>query len=224
MSDRKEDLTGKVIKLFGDNAKPKREGAKRSIKQAATGNGNIQVAGDVVNVTLAARRKVVVKREYVSGTIGANPTLKDRIESMINELGLRRERRVGSNAYAVVGSTLKKDFGIPKNTKWTSIWDWHESRAAELIEYLEAKLGNTIEGRIENAAKRPGYKLTRGQLFRVEKQYCDLLGCAPDSVEVKELRKQMFGTTSRKDLNDNQFRNWVEHLKLLVERVHGPDF
>jgi hypothetical protein len=224
MSDRKDDLKGKVIKLFGDNAKPKSKDAKRSIKQAATGNGNIQVAGDIVNVTLAASRKVVVKREYVPGTIGSIPTLKDRIESMINELGLRRERRVGANAYAVVGSMLKKDFGIPKNTKWTSIWDWHESRAAELIDYLEAKLGNTIEGRIQRASQKPGYKLTRGQLFKVEKHYCDLLGCAPDSTDVKELRKQMFGTTSRKDLNDNQFRNWVEHLKSLVVKVHGPDF
>lgn len=224
MRDDKEDKKSKIINLFKDGAKPRTSSKPTSVKQMAVGNGNIQISGDVGRITLEASKKVVVKYQYPLGTIGANPTLKSRIESMINELGLRREKRFQKSAYAVIRSNLKKDFGISKSEKWTSIWEWPESRASELIDYFAVKLDKTIDGKIQKSAQKPNYKHTRGQLFRMEKEYLDLLGFKADSPEIKNIREKMFGSSSRKDMSDSQFRNWVEILKKRVQEVHGTDF
>lgn len=224
MQDNKDERNGKIIDMFKDNSRPKKSNSSSSIKQTATGNGNFQIVGNVENLTIKGEKKTV-RQVYipVPGTIGANPTLKERINSLINELGLRRSERFGKSAYPVMINNFKKEFGIPKNTKWTTIWTWQESRAKELIDYFTSLLQNTINGRIQNAARQSGYMHTKGHLFRLEKEYLDLLEYDADSKEVRDWRMEMFGTPFRRDLDENQFRNWVEALRMLVEKQYGKD-
>lgn len=225
MQDDKKAKVSDIRKLLNDGSTQKKKQKGSAITQKATGSGNIQVAGNVGRITIKEEKKIVKKVVGPApGTIGANPTLKNKIESMINELGLRREKRFGKKAYPVIRSNLKKDFGIPKTEKWTIVWDWPESRASELINYFAEKLDNTIDGRINIAAQRASYKHTRGQLFRLEKKYLDLLGLKQDSPEVRNARETMFGSPSRKDLTDSQFRNWVEVLENNVRKMYGDDF
>lgn len=145
--------------------------------------------------------------------------LRDRIQSLIDELGMRRKERLGDKAFAVMMSNFKKDFKIPKNKKWTCIWLWKKSRAQDIIQYFEEKLENTIQGRIEKAAAKPGYQHKRGQLFGFISKRLEELGWDPHSEKVRSRMKEYFGVTSRKDMNNEQLANWLAYLENKVDKI-----
>lgn len=118
---------------------------KKAVEMSIVGNGNIQVGGNITqNVYKTKKENITILPP--DGTIGANALLRDRIQTLIDDLGMRRKERVGTNAFAVLLSKFKTYFKIPKEKKWTCIWLWPESRAESIILYLEEKLGNTIKG------------------------------------------------------------------------------
>lgn len=113
---------------------------------------------------------------------------------------------------------MAKAFGL-KPVDWKNIWLWDESRAAEIIAWLESKRDNTQQGRIEKAAKGEGYKHTRGHLFDIEKDYLAQLGWDDN---VARPRRQLYtGKASRADMTDSEFRDWVGYLRREVEAMYG---
>lgn len=235
-----EEKKNNVLQLFKDNAKPKtprlksttpvqkiegdnnvQQAASRQVNQSIKGNGNIQTAG-TVNLTIHQARPKTVKvvNAPPPGSIGAAGLLKEGIAEAFGKLGQEREKRVGKTAYSVMYSTFKKDFQIPKELPWTTIWNWPESRAAEIAAYLEEKHSQTIGGKIERAAKRPGYQHTRGHLFKREKELLAHLELTPDSPEVRAEMRRYFGTDSHKDMDARQHANWVAHLEAKVDQMY----
>jgi hypothetical protein len=242
-----EDKKAKVVELFRDNAKPKRARRKDSTPVASQsiedgdyntqiGNGlpvnqsikggshNIQAAG-MVNLTIRHEKPKSVKVTVAPppGSIGANSLLKERIQGLFATLGERRKKRYGATAFRVMYGKFKADFDIPEEQPWTIIWTWPEGRGDEIVRYLTAKCDQTIDGKIEKAAKRPGYRHSRGHLFRIEKELLAQLDLEPGSPEVRSELERYFGTSSRKDLSDNQFANWVKHLEAKVKKLYESD-
>lgn len=153
------------------------------------------------------------------GSIGANPALRSRIETLIKQINEYRYARLGKTfkGGAIYGE-LAKAFGL-KAPEWRNIWLWDEFRAEEVIYWLEAKRDNTQQGRINKASKGEGYKHSRGHLFRLEKDYLAQLEWADD---VTRRRRQLItGHASRTDLGDAEFRNWVSYLRRELEGMYG---
>jgi hypothetical protein len=81
---------------------------------------------------------------------------------------------------------------LGKNQKWTVIWDWPESAAKAICDYLDGKWNNTIAGRKESAKSKPDYIPTRPQLFREGKGVAlAVLGLEMDSDETRELLERV---------------------------------
>lgn len=191
---------------------------KQNASMSIVGDGNIQIGGNVTqNFYRSSSKQSVVSPP--DGTIGANAFLRDRIQSLIDELGMRRKDRVGSSAFAVMLKRFKLDFKIPKTKKWTCIWLWPESRAEEIVQYFEDKLGNTIKGRQEKAASRPGYRHSRRQLFAKERKVLDELGLDSDNPIIRDCMKRYFGVLSRRDMTDEQLASWVAYLDQEAEKA-----
>lgn len=115
---------------------------------------------------------------------------------------------------------LARAFGL-KAAEWKQIWLWPESRAPEIVAWLEAKRDNTQEGRIRKAVQRPGYMHTRGHLFRMGTEALSRLGLDGNSDEVCRQRQLLTGHESRSTMPDAAFANWVAHLEAEVRRAHG---
>lgn len=191
-------------------------------RQSISGNNNTQVSGSVQNLNIIHGKSVNIKLTPPNGSIGGSPLLKERVTEAFNKLGLAREGRVGKTAYSVMYSTFKKDFNIPKELAWTTIWTWPEARAEDILTYLHQKHGETILGRMEKAAKKPGYQHSRGHLFRIERELLDQLGLDPKSEDVKNKMKLLLGTDTHKELTPRQHANWVAHLEGLVDKIYEP--
>lgn len=211
----KENLKSKIIdaaELFS----PQKEQSKSAKKiQTAQGSNIIQVGESVsggININTVTKR-VNVAVQPPKGSIGANALLAERIKGMFNELGLRREERFGKTAYAVMYSEFKKDFEIPRNQKYTAYLLWPESRAEEIINYLEEKLSNTIKGRKIRAASRKGHTLP--YLLAETTRLHKLLGW--DEQAYRTHLQYLFGVTSRSDLTQSQLTNYIEYLKKLID-------
>jgi len=198
-------------------------GGGKALRQTIKGNGNVQVNGGIGSMTIRSTRAPKIEIAPAPGSIGADGVLKERVKEAFGALGTEREKRFGKSAYQVMYSTFKKDFSIPKELPWTAIWDWPASRADEVVAYLEAKYGETIAGKIERAAKKPGYQHTRGQLFAREKELLDHLGFKPTSPEVKDEMRRLFGTDTHKDLDPRQHANWVAHIERWVDRMYESE-
>ena len=133
--------------------------ARQHNKQIANGSNNIQVGGNVsggISIK-AVTPKVNLSIQPPEGSIGANAMLTERIIGLFNDLGSRREERFGKTAYPVMYNEFKKAFSIPKTQKYTTYLLWPESRADEIISYLEEKLSNTIKGRTIRAFDKKGH-------------------------------------------------------------------
>lgn len=190
------------------------------VKQSIKGSSNVQIGGGVGNMTIRTTKGPKIEITPAPDSIGANGLLKERVKEAFGQLGKEREKRFGKSAYQALYAKFKTDFSIPKELPWTIIWDWPASRADEIITYLGGKFGNTIGGRIENAAKKPGYQHTRGQLFAREKELLDHLGFTPSSEEVKNEMRLHFGTDTHKNLDPRQHANWVAHIERWVDRMY----
>lgn len=152
------------------------------------------------------------------GSIGANPLLKQSIKSKFDKLGEEREKRFGKQAYFVMYKNFKRDFGI--KGKWTVIWEWPEACADEIIRYLDEKNCNTIAGRFEKAATKPGYVHKRPYLYKREKELLGQIGIEITSEEVKGYLQRYFGVNSHKNMTNLQHWQWVCYLEKQVEKMY----
>lgn len=202
-------------------ASPSTRRKKLAVVQTATGNGNTQVAGNFTQ-NIYGKSEVKVTVSPPDDTIGGNALLRDRVQTLIDELGMRRKERFGDKAFVVMLNNFKRDFKISKNKRWTCIWLWPQNRADEIIQYFEEKLGNTIRGRVETAAARPGYRHTRRQLFAKERKILDELGLSSDDQVLRNCMKRLFGVISRRDMSDEQLANWVAFLDQEAEKAYSP--
>jgi hypothetical protein len=180
----------------------------------------MQIGGGVGNMTFITPRRPRIEIAPSNDSIGANGLLKERIKEAFGKLGTEREKRFGKSAYGVMYAKFKSDFKIPDDLPWTIIWDWPASRSAEIIEYLSDKFTNTIAGKVENAAKKPGYLHNHGHLFAREKELLGHLGMKPSSPEIKEEMRRLFGTDSHKNLDLRQHANWVSYIERRVDQMY----
>lgn len=198
-------------------------GGGKVAKQSIKGNGNVQIGGGVGNIVIRTIKGPKIEIIPGPGSIGADGLLKEQIKEAFGKLGIEREKRFGKSAYQVMYGKFKTDFAIPKELPWSTIWDWPVSRASEILAYLHEKFGNTIAGKIETAAKKPGYQHTRGQLFKREKDLLEHLDLKPSSPEVKDEMRRLFGTDTHKNLDLRQHANWVAHIERWVDRKYESE-
>jgi len=192
----------------------------RGVTQTIRGNGNVQLAGGVQVLSIRTT-KAKVEIAPPPGSIGAVGLLKARIDGLFKEINAFRAERLGQGfKYGAIYGELARAFGL-KAADWKQIWLWPESRAAEIVAWLEAKRDNTQEGRIRKAAQRPGYKHSRGHLFRLETEALSRLGLDGNSDEVRRQRQLLTGHESRSTMPDAAFANWVAYLEAEVRREHG---
>lgn len=221
-----EDLAAKIIDAtekfknknapvkIRDSSPPSVKKIKKTNTQIAKGSNIIQAGGSINNVNIkSTTRRTNVSIQPPIGSIGANALITERIKGLFNDLGLRREERFGKSAYPVMYNEFKKEFGIPKNQKYTTYLLWDEARAVEIIEYLESKLDNTIKGRIQNAAKRKGH--TQPYLLAETRRLHDMLGWSEQ--DYRAHLHLLFGVTSRSKLNQSQLANYVRYLEGLID-------
>lgn len=195
--------------------------SKGHVDQSIVGNKNTQIAGNIGNLTVRTAKAPKMIITPAPGTIGADLLLRGRVEKLLKEVNQKRYERLGDKfKFGALYGDLARAFGL-KPKEWKAVWLWPESRAGELIRWLEEKLYNTQQGRIEKVARREGYRHTRGHLFRIEQDCLDRLDLDADSETVKEWLKLKTGKESRSDLDDNEFRNWVAYLEGEVARAHG---
>lgn len=194
-------------------------GGRKKASQSIRGNGNTQIAGGVQSLTIKAGKAPKIELAPPTGSIGANPALRGRIEALIKEVNEYRYIRLGKafKGGALYGE-LARAFGL-KATEWRSIWLWDEVRASEVIAWLTSKRDNTQQGRINKAAKNEGYQHTKGHLFKLEKDYLGKLEWPDDAT--RKRRQLITGHASRTDLSDSDFRNWVAYLRRELEQMYG---
>lgn len=188
-------------------------------KQSIKGSGNVQIGGGVGSMTIRTTKGPKIELAPAPGSIGANPTLRLRIESLIKQTEEYRYQRLGkSYKFGSLHGDLARSLGY-KSSDWRNIWLEDESSAPQIIAWLEEKRDNTQQGRIEKAAKRPGFNHTRGQLFRQEGDYLKQLDW--DDGLAKERRHLVTGKSSRADMSDQEFRSWVGYLRRETEKMYG---
>lgn len=194
-------------------------GGGKVARQSIKGNGNFQIAGSVGNVNIHTTKGPTITMTAPAGSLGANPAFRARIEGLLKQINDYRYQRLGKSfKFAALYGDFAKAFGLdPKN--WKDIWMFDESRAMEVIPWLEDKLNNTQQGRVEKAAKGEGYAHSRGHLFRVEKDYLEQLRW--DEAYAKQQRQLVTGKTSRADMKDVEFRRWVDYLRRKAEEIYG---
>lgn len=188
--------------------------------QSIKGNGNVQISGAKGNVTVrTAKAKVEIAPPI--GSIGANPALRTRIDSLIKKINEYRYQRLGSSLkFGAIYGDLAKAFGL-KAADWKNIWLWDESTAGEIIAWLEGKLDNTQYGRIEKVTKQEGFQHSRGHLFRMERGYLEQLTWSDD--HTKAQRILVIGKASRADMSNTELRAWISYLRQKVESMYGGE-
>ena len=198
---------------------PRAKRPQMEVVQMISGHGNEGVVGDNNQVTQNINTTTTLKVEPPPGTIGAHAALRRRITDLIREIEEHRRARLGAKfKYGSVQGIAAEALGL-KKTQWQQVWLWDVSRAPEVIERLERARDNTMQGRINKAARRQDYGHTRGHLFRLEKDYLAQLGWGDEKAH--EERLLMTGETSRARMSDAQFGNWVAHLNVTVRRMYG---
>ncbi|MFQ5852960.1 MAG: hypothetical protein ACE5JU_20560 [Candidatus Binatia bacterium] len=216
---KKDFQTAKILKLPSTSKTrqktklPKRENPS-SVVMNISGHGNVQVGGDYITTIQPPDKKILPPPD----SIGADPLLKQRITTLFNQIGEQREKRFGGSAYRVMYSNFKNDFGI-KNNKWTIIWTWPKECAPAIVNYLEEKYGNTIQGRIKKAASRRDYIHSRPHLYKREKELLEHLGLSSKSPEFRQLLKEYFGVDSHVDLSHLGHWQLVCYLESVVKKM-----
>ncbi len=186
--------------------------------QTITGNNNLQASGNIEKVIISSNKTPNIQILPPNGSIGSDGLLKETISEKFYKLGDERKKRFGNNAFPVMYNNFKKDFGI-KDNKWTVIWSWPKSCGRIIIEYLDKKYSNTIQGRIEKAGKREDYIHTRPHLYRLEKEYIEHLGLSEEYVKTQLANS--YYVSSHSQLTHLQHWLWVKTLEYYVELRHG---
>lgn len=184
------------------------------------GDGNVQVGNLSGNLNIKATGRPVIRFSPPRGTIGDNDLLKSRISELFNKTGEEREKRFGKTAYSVMYSNFKRDFGI-ESQPWTIIWQWPETTAPSIIEYLSEKYANTIAGRKERAGKKGGKLPKRPQLYKEESKLLEQIGLKISSPDVKQALLFFFGVESHTELAHHQHWLWVRRLEREVREAVG---
>ncbi|HFG1929746.1 TPA: hypothetical protein ACGF3N_003624 [Vibrio cholerae] len=204
-------------KKGGSTASKKNDSDKLSMN--VTGNHVIQAGGNVsINY---AETKSIKKILPTEEQIGGNLTLKNGIMSRFDKLAkYRAELRGGSKAalsqaYKIMYSNFKRDFGIASDNSYTEIWLYPSSCADEIMEYLDNKIALTKQGRIVAATSKEGYVHTRPWLYQMEQDYAHILGMTDH--ERRQILKQWFGVETRSKLTDNEHWQFMNYLKLRIE-------
>lgn len=182
------------------------------VLQIAKGNKNIQIVGDIYNVSKPPDKKTLPP----PNSIGSDTLLKQRIQTLFNKIGEEREKRFPGSGYSVLARKFKSDFGI-KNNKWTVIWTYPIGCAQAIIEYLESKYSNTIQGRKDNAWSKENYIPPRNIMYAKETELLSQLGLTIKSEEVKEMLNNFFGVQSHTKLSTNQHWQFVKYLENLLK-------
>ncbi|NYT68691.1 hypothetical protein [Pusillimonas noertemannii] len=192
---------------------------ERVVHQSIKGSGNVQIGGAVGRVTVHANKAPRIEIAAPFGSIGADPAFRARIESLIKQINEYRHKRLGKSfKFGALYGELAKAFGLaPKS--WRDIWLFDESMAPEVIHWLEAKLNNTQQGRIDRAARGEAYMHTRGHLFKIETDYLAQLGWNDDYATMQ--REIVTGKESRRHMTDAEFRHWVGYLRRALEAMYG---
>lgn len=229
------DIEKRIQDLLQESQKidqPKKRGRpKKSVNQEAKGNNNIQIGeikgnyagrdyinGNITNITTTKAPDVKIMPS--ENSIGSDPLLKQAIIERFHKIGEAREKRFGKRAYTVMYAKFKKDFDI-KNNKWTIIWDWPKACAEPIINYLDEKYNNTIEGKQEKAASKETYMHTRNHLYRIETELLKNIGLTMDSKEVKDWLNQFFSVTSHTKITHLQHWQFVCFLEDYVKKQIG---
>ncbi|MDC5755206.1 hypothetical protein OPW41_08805 [Vibrio europaeus] len=228
-----DDLKNEIQSLFQSSVKSKdtksskndsssskpRKASKTKESQIINGSGNIQAGGNI-SVNFGTNKTVTTNILPPEGTIGGDLTLKSGIQERFRKLAeYRSELRGGSKAataqaYKIMYNNFKKDFGVSKKG-FKEIWLYPASCAQDIIDYLDKKIANTKQGRIEQAAGKNTYVHTRPWLYQLEGDYTHILDFP--SSERENILKQWFGVSSRGQLTDNQHWQYVNYLKLKIE-------
>ncbi|MCP3130046.1 hypothetical protein [Shewanella sp. KJ2020] len=207
-------------KIIGDGNEQSSSGQVGS--QYIKGNNNKQtiVNSSVTNnIYEVAGKAPKPKLSPTPGTIGANIALKNRITTLIKQIEEYRKKRMGSKfRYGVIHGELAKAFGL-KNEDWPQIYLWDEHRADEVLQWLQGRLDNTQLGRVKRAYKGEGFQKSREYLYADEKNFVEQLGWSQE--KRKNVMAQVTGKLSRVDMDDNEFRNWVMHLRSKLEKMYG---
>jgi hypothetical protein len=107
---------------------------------------------------------------------------------------------------------FKTDFKI-KNQNWTCVWEWPDTTAPVIRQYLDAKYANTIAGRIATRQSKDDYVPSRPQLIAREKEALSYLGLVMSSPEVRDLLNRLFGIMSHTKLSHLQYWHFVLYLE-----------
>ena len=180
-------------------------------------NSHFEIYQNSTIITKERSKRTTVKRQYPSGTIGANGLIIDNIDGLMKKIIDARCEIAGRDARIVAKvfySQFNKQFGI--NTK-KAIYDFKEERADEILEYLNELYSKTRKGRVEKAASKKGYNHSIGHYFRLEKELLEKLNKSPDDYDLADLRKRLFNVESRKDLTPAQWKNYIMKLERKVE-------
>ncbi len=187
--------------------------------QLIKGDNNIQVGGDYITYESQSTKRISVLPPPES--IGADSLLKQRIQSLFNQIGEARGKRFGKKAYSVMYKNFKTDFGIKGDQAWTVIWTWPKNCSISIVQYLEKKYSNTIKGRIEIVSTKINYIPSRPKLYELEQLYLSQINLDIKSEEVKISLKTYFGVDSHTKLNQLQHWLFVNYLEALVKTKIG---
>lgn len=217
LSDYNSNSTSKVLpkKKKTTKRKPPKSKtfiSKNGILQSAEGNNNYQHIGDVYNTIKPPDKKILPP----PNSIGSDLLLKQRIQTLFNKIGEERAKRFGPSGYAVLSNNFKSTFGI-KNNKWTIIWEYPIECAPDIIEYLEDKYSNTIQGRKEKAWNKKNYIPPRNIMYAKESELLSHLGFTTKSQEIKEMLNKFFGVQSHSKLTNNQHWQFIRYLENLIQ-------
>lgn len=203
-----QSITGNSNAQIGDG---------KEVSQSIRGNRNIQISGSGHSIKINTDNKETPQAAPLPAhSIGNNSALRIRIENLIKDIISYRYKRYGKNykGGAVYGQ-LATAFGL---RKWNEILLWDESRAPEVISWLESKRNNTQQGKIEKAATRSGYQHSRGHLHALEKKYLTQTGWGEP--EYRSRLALVTGREKRRDLSDNELRNWISYIERYLDRFY----
>lgn len=187
------------------------------MSQSSSGNGAYNIGRDFTQINYKAPKSPPILPPPDS--IGADPLLKQNIQTLFNRLAKEREKRFGKSAYPVMYINFKRDFGIKGDNKWTIIWTWPKQCAPKIIKYLQKLYDDTIAGRCKKAWARKNQLPKRPVLYKRERELLSLLGFKMDGPEVKERLFNAFSVTSHKHLTDLQHWQFVQHLEGQADKL-----
>jgi hypothetical protein len=198
-------------------AKTTRSSKKKILMlQVNEGNGQmLQAARDIHQHNHYGPVKEVKKIALPPNSIGANANMKKTIQDMLKKMREYRYERFGPNGPKAFNKKFNTRFGLDSIN---DLWLKDESMYAEVYDYLKSSYANTITGKIEKAAARPGYKHTRAHLMRKSMEAINTLGWK-DS-QFRNWLYVNFGVTSRKDLPDGRLDDMVMALEREAQKAY----